>query len=127
MRHPLNDNPSKEVAKNRKYSRQFYRDNKNYFREKSWRLQGIKNKDGKPFTWDDFELIIIEQFGACAVCSSLKHGGNGWHVDHDHTTGIARGILCHRCNTALGLLKDDPALVVKALDYLIRTAKLEQP
>jgi hypothetical protein len=38
--------------------------------------------------------------------------------DHDHTTGMIRGVLCHRCNTALGWFKDDPTLISKALDYL---------
>ena len=41
-------------------------------------------------------------------------------VDHCHETGDVRGLLCAACNTALGLLKDDPDRIVKLLDYLTR-------
>lgn len=39
-------------------------------------------------------------------------------VDHDHTTGAVRGLLCSACNTGIGHLKDDPAVVAAALHYL---------
>lgn len=39
-------------------------------------------------------------------------------VDHDHATGEVRGLLCNRCNQAIGLLQDDPLIVRSALVYL---------
>jgi hypothetical protein len=44
--------------------------------------------------------------------------GYSLHVDHDHGTGRIRGLLCFRCNNALGDLEDDPALVRAAARYL---------
>ena len=41
-------------------------------------------------------------------------------VDHDHDTGEVRGLLCHACNHALGLLKDDRRLVAKLLAYITK-------
>ena len=41
-------------------------------------------------------------------------------VDHKHSTGEVRGLLCHNCNRALGLLKDDPKVLQKAMNYLVK-------
>lgn len=55
------------------------------------------------------------QKGLCAIC----HKSRKLCVDHDHGTGEFRGLLCHECNSAIGLLRDDPVLVERALVYLI--------
>lgn len=39
-------------------------------------------------------------------------------IDHNHTTGLVRGLLCHRCNTAIGLLADDPTQIGRALAWV---------
>lgn len=51
----------------------------------------------------------------CEIC----HAGGELCVDHDHHTGLVRGVLCHRCNKALGLLGDTVAGVRAALHYLM--------
>lgn len=56
-------------------------------------------------TVEKFESILRDQDGLCAMpdCRSPEPGGKGqWHVDHDHSTGRVRGILCHKCNITLG-------------------------
>lgn len=51
----------------------------------------------------DVQAMLEKQGGACAICvlPLTKH-----HIDHCHTTGKVRGLLCHRCNTRLGGLDD---------------------
>ena len=56
-------------------------------------------------TLEDYDLMLIEQEGKCAVCGSDDPKGKGrFHVDHDHDTGKVRGLLCHYCNIAEGYL-----------------------
>ena len=62
--------------------------------------------------------------GTCAICGVGAPGGRGtWHVDHAHDgTGDVRGLLCHRCNTGIGSLRDSPVIIEKALAYVRRPA-----
>lgn len=67
------------------------------------------------------EAAAMRETG-CAICRST--GGVGrfgqLHIDHDHATGLVRGVLCSECNTGLGKFKDDPALLRRSIDYLNR-------
>ena len=42
------------------------------------------------------------------------------HVDHDHATGKTRGILCHWCNTQIGVLEKSPEWIARAIAYIAR-------
>jgi hypothetical protein len=60
---------------------------------------------------------------ACDICGARETLTRGGHVrrlniDHDHQTGALRGVLCSRCNTALGMFGDDPAKLRAAAAYL---------
>lgn len=69
----------------------------------------------------EFDEMLTMQGGGCAICgSTVNPDANSLAVDHCHTTGRVRGILCGRCNKALGLLNDDPLLFEKAVIYLRR-------
>ena len=70
------------------------------------------------FTPEDFENKLKEQRYKCAICGTEDPGATNWHADHDHTTGQKRGVLCHKCNTGLGLLKDDVNILCSAIEYL---------
>jgi len=72
-------------------------------------------------TIEQFESLLKEQGGACAICRSTKFGPKNWHVDHDHKTGRVRGLLCHNCNLAIGLMKDNPKQLHEAAHYLEKT------
>jgi hypothetical protein len=67
--------------------------------------------------WESEEAILKEQGGVCAVCGGDKDR-KSWDIDHDHHTGVVRGLLCGRCNKGLGLLGDNVEGVQKALEYL---------
>lgn len=70
------------------------------------------------FTPEDFEKKLAEQNYRCAICGTEDPGTTNWHADHDHKTEQKRGILCHKCNTGLGLLKDDIDILCSAIEYL---------
>lgn len=71
-------------------------------------------------TPEAFEAMLASQNHRCAICRVDRPGhGQGWHLDHDHATGAARGILCASCNHCLGKFKDDPHVVMAAATYLL--------
>jgi len=62
---------------------------------------------------------IIEAHGnKCDVCQCELLESKLACVDHDHATGVIRGILCHNCNRALGLLKDNEVIIQRLVEYL---------
>jgi hypothetical protein len=71
-------------------------------------------------TLAEYNELLASQNGVCAICLGNETYGKAMPVDHDHTTGKVRGLLCHECNRALGIMKDDPALLRAAADYLER-------
>ena len=67
-----------------------------------------------------YELMLAEQGGVCAICQQPPKK-QALSVDHDHTTGRIRGLLCQSCNTGIGLLQDDPSILRVAITYLEET------
>lgn len=70
----------------------------------------------------DYARMLAEQGGRCAICRTDEPGGqNGkWCVDHCHDSLKVRGLLCTHCNMAIGQMRDDPARLRAAADYLER-------
>lgn len=68
---------------------------------------------------EEFEFLRLSQADMCAICGEPEP--SGLHIDHDHETGLIRGLLCGKCNKAIGLLKEDPGLFDAASSYLQRT------
>lgn len=69
---------------------------------------------------DDLEAMLAKQDSACAICIT-PFGDlpvDRYNVDHDHNTGHVRGLLCQRCNQALGMMEDDPVKLDRAAQYL---------
>jgi len=79
-----------------------------------------KIKDRYGLTKEEYDSLIENN----PVCKSCKEEfTNTPHVDHDHKTGIVRGLLCNKCNKALGLLNDDPIKIVNLLQYLLESSE----
>jgi hypothetical protein len=71
-------------------------------------------------TLADYDRMLAAQGGCCAICGTdaPTFGKGHFSVDHDHATGAVRGLLCDNCNTGIGKLRDDPAILRAALVYL---------
>lgn len=63
-------------------------------------------KDAFNLTLDQWNKILEYQGGLCAICRRQPRKGSHWHTDHDHKTGLVRGILCSQCNRGLGKIED---------------------
>lgn len=86
-----------------------------------FRTYWLKNRFG--ITAEEYDAMFQAQGGVCAICKqpetrNLGKGIVNMGVDHDHRTGAVRGLLCHRCNTIMGMLEDDPTLLAKMIAYL---------
>jgi Recombination endonuclease VII len=87
-------------------------------------------------TMEEYRTMFAAQGFSCAICGeagkspdtlvrSRRRGPSGvLVVDHDHTTGKVRGLLCNSCNNALGSFKDDPNLLQRAAAYLLMHSTL---
>lgn len=70
---------------------------------------------------EQFQQMLAKQSGRCANTGCLASdsgAGGAFRVDHDHTTGMVRALLCHRCNVSLGLLGENCAVISGLLNYL---------
>lgn len=69
-------------------------------------------------TVEVFDAMVAAQNGVCAICSQPCATHSRLSVDHDHSTGLVRALLCRRCNSGLGHFGDNPRLLRLAADYL---------
>lgn len=77
----------------------------------------LKRKYG--ITIKDKMSMEIKQNSRCAICST--HSSKlirGLFIDHDHSSGAVRGLLCNSCNRGIGYLRDDSNLLARAKKYL---------
>ena len=79
-----------------------------------------KLKQQYGITPEKYDEMIASQGGGCAICGATEPGGRTKHfpVDHCHTTGAVRGLLCTKCNRGLGLFNDDAERMIRAANYL---------
>jgi hypothetical protein len=101
---------------NRKKARKSYHRKPVVKRTKSNRAVALMRYHG--ITVEQFDALYAKQGNVCAICGSATEKP---HVDHCHETDIIRGILCSPCNTAIGLLGDDPDRMRRAAEYVSQT------
>ena len=68
----------------------------------------------------DYDALVQRQKGVCAICLKACRRGRRLAIDHDHESGLFRGLLCGSCNWALGLFRDDPEVLERAAAYVRR-------
>lgn len=76
-------------------------------------------------TEEDYQRMLVEQGGACAICQATenKYAGEfrSFAIDHNHDTGDIRGLLCNQCNRGLGMLGDTVESLNRVVAYLERS------
>lgn len=75
-------------------------------------------------TWDQIQEMVERQNGRCLICQ--MDVVDDPCVDHDHSTGEVRGILCRLCNTGLGMFRDNPTYCEAARVYLSQKGEQNQ-
>lgn len=65
-----------------------------------------------------FDLLREQQGNRCAICEAGFKARGDICIDHNHTTGATRGLLCRTCNFALGLFRESPYILESAQSYL---------
>ncbi len=119
---------------------------KKYREENNWWLQPKLNENAREdrsnnpekyknyhlkkdygITMEQYNELLLKQNNACAICGNLEtkiYKKTGvimkLSVDHNHTNGKIRGLLCNNCNMALGILKESKKTLIKMIKYLIK-------
>lgn len=76
---------------------------------------------------DTYNQMLDDQHGVCAICHLPEKAKNNQGeikplaVDHCHTTGKVRGLLCHSCNVLLGRSYDNTVILASAIEYLLNS------
>jgi len=71
-------------------------------------------------TTKEYNRMVKAQGGVCAICGEPERMQRALSVDHDHFTGEVRGLVCSRCNSAMGFADDSPMRLRKMADYIER-------
>jgi hypothetical protein len=83
------------------------------------RRESLRRRYG--LTLEQYDTMLEEQEGLCPCGRDAERSTHGvLAVDHDHDTGIVRGLTCTRCNRVIGMVGDDPAVLRALADYLER-------
>jgi hypothetical protein len=99
-----------------------------YRRKRPAQLAYARNywlKDQYDITTEQYNALLESQNGVCALCSRPERTDRRLSVDHCHETGKVRGLLCLRCNSALGTLGDNEAGLLRALEYLRKPCPIQ--
>ena len=117
----------------RKRSKPEYRERQRARQGESYRLRKSQNPEYRREDWyrnnlkryynlteQEYQQMYQAQGGLCAICGNPEISGRKLAVDHDHKSGLVRGLLCQRCNGGIGQLGDDISRLESAVVYLRR-------
>jgi hypothetical protein len=104
---------NKEKVQQYKHDRHLRQKEDPTYRQRA-RSRRLKNKYG--ITAEEYATMLNAQGGGCKLCFRAP-GSRPLHVDHCHTTGVVRGLLCHQCNWYLGTVDKDPGILNRITAY----------
>jgi hypothetical protein len=146
---------NRDKEKDKKWRKEYYQKNKKYFNEKTrqWQKNNpekfkemiskyTKSEKGRAackrkylksnlkkftgLTLEQFDEILKRQNGVCAICGKTEEiNGQRLSVDHCHTTGMVRGLLCFKCNFMIGQANDSVEILANAIKYITTFIKPE--
>ena len=120
--------PYKDYEKQKENSRNYYRNNRSKIRrvQRRYRVRTLEEEKARHrrngikkygITENDYLKMFEKQKGVCSICSKPQLTKR-LYIDHNHTTGKIRGLLCENCNRGLGMFKDDKNILLSAIGYL---------
>ncbi len=109
MEMPFKD-AAKRIDYHRRYNIKWTAAHPGFKNKYNWRIRGLN-----PIAAER----MYSSSGRCAICDVLLLGSHK-HLDHDHSTTKPRGVLCSKCNHAIGLMHDNKETLQKAMEYLLR-------
>lgn len=106
----------KDPAEAKAYQKNYWVKNKHLKKEKGHKYWLRSKHD---ISVEDYNLFLVHQNFSCAFCKKhMSEFKQRLAVDHCHSTGKIRGLLCMHCNTALGQLGDSVEAIESVLVYL---------
>jgi hypothetical protein len=94
------------------------------------RASTLKREFG--ITVEEYEAMAVKQNHRCAICKCEEtrlrkdRTPQDLAVDHDHKSGRNRELLCRACNSAIGMLREDPTILKAALAYLAKHLEIAE-
>lgn len=89
-------------------------------RNKTYEESRVSRIRSYGITVEEYEAMLEAQHGGCYICGAEPKARRALDIDHDHASGKVRGLLCSSHNRAIGLLGDDPELLLAAHAYLVK-------
>jgi len=89
------------------------------------RIRDYQMQKNYGISLEDRQVLSESQEHCCGICtiSEVDTSSGRLSIDHDHASGVVRGLLCQPCNVAIGSLKDSSAVALKASEYLKKNGK----
>lgn len=111
---------SEKIKESRKMYKSTHKENlREYYRNNKEKIKHNFYKRKYGITIEEYDKLLNEQKGCCAICFiKQKDIGRNLSIDHCHTTGKIRGLLCNNCNASIGLFKEDINILESAINYL---------
>ena len=83
------------------------------------------NRKRYGLTEEHYQQMLAEQGHCCKICKKALQGGLKTHVDHSHSTGKVRAVLCNRCNSVLGFSLESPEILAATICYIAEHSELK--